>query len=87
MLVLAPILTLILGAWLVLMVVFPRTWATLLDREYDFLVRKGLLSQSLSDRARRIEKGGAIPLGGEPAVRGVPVRQHIASGARPLAGR
>ena len=62
MLVLAPILTLILGAWLVLMVVFPRKWAALLDMEYDFLVRRGLLSRSLSDRVRRIERGGAIPL-------------------------
>ena len=60
--VLAPTLTLFLGAWLVLLVVFPRTWAALLDREYDFLVRKGLLSQSLSDRVRKIEKGGIIPL-------------------------
>ena len=60
--VLAPILTLILGAWLVLLVVFPRKWAALLDREYDFLVRKGLLSQSLSDRVRKIEKGSAISL-------------------------
>jgi hypothetical protein len=62
MLALASIMTGLLAAWLVLMVGFPRLWAAVLDKEYEFLVRLGLLSEGLADRIRRIDKGRGIPV-------------------------
>ena len=41
MLPLALVITAVVGVWFGLMVVFPRKWAALVDREYDFLVRCG----------------------------------------------
>ena len=37
-------------------------WAALVDKEYDYLVKKGLLPVGLSDRIRRIDKGSGMPI-------------------------
>ena len=62
MLALSSLVTGLLAAWLVLMIGFPRVWATLVDKEYDYLVKKGVLPEGLSDRIRRIDKWSGIPI-------------------------
>jgi len=63
MLALSSVVTGLLPAWLALMIGFPRVWAALVDKEYDYLVKKGLLPVGLSDRIRRIDslEGDARP--------------------------
>ena len=62
MLPLALVITAAVGVWFGLIVVFPRKWAALVDREYDFLVRRGLMPKTLSNRVKRMETGGGIRL-------------------------
>ena len=37
-------------------------WAALVDKEYDYLVKKGLLPVGLSDRIRQIDKRSGMPI-------------------------
>lgn len=51
--------------WLVLlafMVIFPGQWARLIDREHEFFLKRGLISESVSREFKRLEKGVVIKL-------------------------
>lgn len=57
--------------WLWFMIARPQQWSRLVDKENDFFLRLGLVSASLSERARRFEKGlGAKMLVGFAAIIG-----------------
>jgi hypothetical protein len=43
--------------WLWFMVTKPEQWSRLVDRENDFWLKRGLISTSLSEWTRRLEKG------------------------------
>jgi hypothetical protein len=43
--------------WLCFMLWQPARWATFVDWEYDFWVRRGLISPSLAEKCKRLEKG------------------------------
>jgi len=43
--------------WLCFMLWQPARWAAFVDWEYDFWVRRGLLSPSRAEKFKRLEKG------------------------------
>lgn len=43
--------------WLCFMLWKPDKWAAFVDWEYDFWVRWGLISPSLAEKCKRLEKG------------------------------
>jgi hypothetical protein len=43
--------------WLGFMLCQPARWAAFVDWEYDFWVRRGLLSPSRAEKCKRLEKG------------------------------
>jgi hypothetical protein len=43
-------------------IIFPIQWARLVDREYEFFLRRGLVSESVSRGFKRLEKGFVLKL-------------------------
>jgi hypothetical protein len=46
--------------WLVFILWQPARWNAFVDWEYDFWVRRGLLSPPLAEKCRRLEKGPVL---------------------------
>ena len=44
-------------------IIFPGQWARLIDREHEFFLKHGLVSESVSRGFKRLEKGIVIKLG------------------------
>ena len=55
-------LTVFLAAWLGFALLFPRGWDSMVDREYAFWVRIGVIGESASSRLKRFEKGPGLKL-------------------------
>ena len=55
-------LTLLLATWLGFALLFPRKWDALMDWEYDFWVRIGVMGESAASRFKRFENGPALKL-------------------------
>jgi len=51
------VLTVFTYIWLWFLIQRPQKWASFVDRENDFLVRKGFISATFADRMKRHEKG------------------------------
>ncbi len=49
-------------AWLVFTLIFPRQWARMVDREHDFFLKRGLVSESVSRGFKQLEKGIVLRL-------------------------
>ena len=60
MLIYSSALTLLVGAWLALIVFFPRKWAALVDKEYNFWMRRGIMEESSGDRLRNFDKSRSL---------------------------
>ena len=43
-------------------IIFPGQWARLVDREHEFFLKRGLVSESVSRGFKRLEKGIVIKL-------------------------
>jgi len=56
------ILTAFLAVWFWFICRRPDRWASWVDRENDFWVRKGIISASFSQEFRRLEKGIVLKL-------------------------
>lgn len=48
------------SAWLLLVVLFPKKWAKLVDRENTFWVEKGVLGEKTAQKFMSLEKGIAL---------------------------
>jgi hypothetical protein len=46
--------------WLSFMVWKPDRWGAFVDWEYNFWVRRGVLSSALAEKCKRLEKGSAL---------------------------
>jgi hypothetical protein len=56
------ILTVLSCLWLCFIIFCPKRWAALVDKENNYWVAKGVLSTSLAEKVKRLEKGVLVKL-------------------------
>jgi hypothetical protein len=55
-------LTVLLSVWLGFALLFPRRWDSLVDKEYEFWMRIGVMGDTAASRMKRFEKGPGLKM-------------------------